>query len=214
MAEKKVDLKTMTRKEKKDYIWYYYKSHMMMGLFAVVLVGSLIYDVMTKDKIIFSLTLFGEAESGVQIEEIQQDLTQLVAPEATKKEKVLVQFYGLNEVETSFDEMTDLYQQKMISQIAAQELDLVIMGESDFGFYAEEKMFEALNEISGIDWSLVEETQLIKDEQTDLVYGIKMAGSQLLNRINYDTNGKVLALINNSLNKEMAVDVINQLLSE
>ena len=55
MAEKKVDLKTMTRKEKKDYIWYYYKSHMMMGLFAVVLVGSLIYDVMTKDKIIFSL---------------------------------------------------------------------------------------------------------------------------------------------------------------
>lgn len=187
---------------------------MMMGLFAVVLVGSLIYDVMTKDKIIFSLTLFGEAESGVQIEEIQQDLTQLVAPEATKKEKVLVQFYGLNEVETSFDEMTDLYQQKMISQIAAQELDLVIMGESDFGFYAEEKMFEALNEISGIDWNLVEETQLIKDEQTDLVYGIKMAGSQLLNRINYDTNGKVLALINNSLNKEMAVDVINQLLSE
>ena len=187
MAEKKVDLKTMTRKEKKDYIWYYYKSHMMMGLFAVVLVGSLIYDVMTKDKIIFSLTLFGEAESGVQIEEIQQDLTQLV---------------------------TDLYQQKMISQIAAQELDLVIMGESDFGFYAEEKMFEALNEISGIDWNLVEETQLIKDEQTDLVYGIKMAGSQLLNRINYDTNGKVLALINNSLNKEMAVDVINQLLSE
>lgn len=88
------------------------------------------------------------------------------------------------------------------------------MGESDFGFYAEEKMFEALNEISGIDWNLVEETQLIKDEQTDLVYGIKMAGSQLLNRINYDTNGKVLALINNSLNKEMAVDVINQLLSE
>ena len=51
-----------------------------------------------------------------------------MAPEATKKEKVLVQFYGLNEVETSFDEMTDLYQQKMISQIAAQELDLVIMG--------------------------------------------------------------------------------------
>lgn len=214
MAEKKVDLKSMSRQEKKDYIWYYYKNHILMGIFAVVLVGSLIYDVMTKDKIIFSLTLFGEAESALQIEEIQQDLTQLVAPEAAEREKVLVQFYSLNDVETSFNEMTDLYQQKMMSQIAAQELDLVIMGENDFKFYARENMFEPLNELVGIDWSLVEDAQLIKDEETDFVYGIKMERSQLLNSINYETNGKVLALINNSLNKEMAMEVINQLLAE
>lgn len=214
MAEKKVDLKSMSRQEKKDYIWYYYKNHILMGIFAVVLVGSLIYDVMTKDKIIFSLTLFGEAESALQIEEIQQDLTQLVAPEAAEREKVLVQFYSLNDVETSFNEMTDLYQQKMMSQIAAQELDLVIMGENDFKFYERENMFEPLNELVGIDWSLVEDAQLIKDEETDFVYGIKMERSQLLNSINYETNGKVLALINNSLNKEMAMEVINQLLAE
>lgn len=214
MAEKKVDLKSMTKQEKRDYIWYYYKTHIITGLLAILLVGSLIYEVTSKDQIIFSLTLFGASEPTLYYEEIEEDLTQLVAPDSNAKETVRVQFFALNEVEESFDEITDLYQQKMMTQVAAKELDLVIMGENDFKFYANQNMFEPLNEVTGIDWSLVADQDLLKDSTTQLIYGIKMSENSLLNTVNYDSEGKVLALINNSNHKEMATKIINYLLPQ
>ena len=54
MEEKRVDFKSMTKQEKRDYIWYYYKNHMLIGLFSIVLIGSLVYDVASKNQIVFS----------------------------------------------------------------------------------------------------------------------------------------------------------------
>lgn len=214
MAEKKVDMKSMTRRERKDYIWYYYKTHIIVGICTLILAGTLIYDVVSKDQVIFSLTLFGEVDPTLDCEVIERDLTQLIAPEATEKETVRVQFYGLNDVETSFDEITDLYQQKMMTQVAASELDLVIMGENDFEFYIDQNMFQPLNELHDIDWSLVDEDQLLKDDETNMIYGIKMSENPIFKTINFDSEGKVLTLISNSKNKEMAVEIINYLLPE
>lgn len=214
MAEKRVDFKSMTKQEKRDYIWYYYKNHMLIGLFSIVLIGSLVYDVASKNQIVFSLTLFGESDAVLELEEIQQTLTEVIVPNGSEKEKVLVQFYGLHEVQDTFDEITDLYQQKMLTQIAAQELDLVVMSESDFNFYSQENMFDSLDELEGINWGLISDKQLIKDSKVNKIYGIKLIENELLNEINYESSGKVIALVKNSLNKDKAVQVINYLLRE
>ena len=124
MAEKKVELSKMNLKEKWEYLWYYYKNYMIYGIIGLILGLSILFEVVTNDEVIFNLTLCGQAEWIPSYTELEQNLTKLLSPDAKRKETARVQLYALENIEESFDELTALYQQKLMTQVAARELDL------------------------------------------------------------------------------------------
>ncbi|MGK0466111.1 hypothetical protein [Clostridium sp.] len=54
-----VDLKSMSKKKKAEYIWDYYKVHIIGTIAIICIVGSLIHSQLTKIDYVFNLTVIG-----------------------------------------------------------------------------------------------------------------------------------------------------------
>ncbi len=213
MAEKKVDLGKMNPKEKWDYLWYYYKNYMIYGIIGLILVFSIVFEIVTNDQVIFNLTLCGQAELIPGYTELEQELTQLLSPDAKRKETARVQLYALENIEESFDELTALYQQKLMTQVAAGELDLLVINQVDFDSMYHEGLFEPLGANKQIKWDQIDAQSLVYAPNQEEVYAIKVDTNPILEALDYPTQNKLLVMINNSARKTEATQVINYLFS-
>ena len=213
MAETKVDLSKMNPKEKWDYLWYYYKNYMIYGIIGLILGLSIVFEVVTNDEVIFNLTLCGQAESIPGYNELEENITKLLSPDAKRKETARVQLYALENIEESFDELTALYQQKLMTQVAAGELDLLVINEVDFDPMYQEGLFEPLGLNQQINWDQIDSQSLVYGPNQEEVYAIKVEGNPILEALDYPTQHKLLVMINNSTRQTEAAQVINYLLS-
>lgn len=214
MAEKKVELKSMTKKQRWDYIGYYYKNYMLVGIVALVLIGTLIFELVSNEKVIFTLTLCGQGELIPGYTVFEEELTELISPESKKKETARVQLYALENIGESFDDLTALYEQKFLAQVAANELDLVVINEADYDIFYEQGLFEPLETQSQINWEQINEADLVYGAAEQHIYGIKVENNQILESIDYPTQNKMLVMVNNSTRKAESVKIINYLFSE
>lgn len=214
MAEKKVELKSMTKKQRWDYLVYYYKNHMLVGIIGLILIGTLIFELVNNEKVIFMLTLCGQGELIPGYTALEEELTGLISPETKKKETARIQLYALENIEESFDDLTALYQQKFLAQVAASELDLVVINEADYDVFYEQGLFEPLEAQSDINWEQINEADLVYGVTDQHIYGIKVENNQILESIDYPTQNKMLVMINNSTRKAESVKIINYLFSQ
>ena len=71
----------MSKKEKVEYIWEYYKLHIIGVLAITFMVGSLIYSQITKVDYVFNLTMIGNMVDGNKRTDLEKQLTSMVIKE-------------------------------------------------------------------------------------------------------------------------------------
>ena len=191
----------MTSKQKTEYIWEYYKFHIIGSILLIAFVTSFVVDVMRSKETVLNITLLGNVIVPDKIEELQNKATSELVNDPKNKQEIRFDFL----IKT--DDMKDQYSiasmQKLQASVAAAEVDIMIMDKKDFEIYASQGMFMKLKTIPVIDKLNLPNDAYLKHKVTETdteeeVYGINVENMSILKDIGYDTKNKVLCVVANT----------------
>lgn len=212
MVKQNIKLKEMTMKKRCSYFWDYYRYHVIGACLILVLMGTVIREVANQSTILLNVVISEMINERTDVTELEQQLTQLVKSEAEENETIRIYAYPFNNIESSFSDLTQVYLEKFVAQVAISELDVFILEENDFSYFYEQGLFkpldELLQEVEGIDSS----DYLLAED--DHVYAIRLEGNKLLEAKGIETKNKVVTVLSNSLRQEESADLILALLNK
>ena len=212
MVKQNIKLKEMTMKKRCSYFWDYYRYHVIGACLILVLMGTVIREVANQSTILLNVVISEMINERTDVTELEQQLTQLVKSEAEENETIRIYTYPFNNIESSSSDLTQVYLEKFVAQVAISELDVFILEENDFSYFYEEGLFkpldELLQEVEGIDSS----DYLLAED--DHVYAIRLEGNKLLEAKGIETKNKVVTVLSNSLRQEESADLILALLNK
>jgi hypothetical protein len=70
-----VDLRSMSRKERIEYIWDYYKLHIISVIILIVFIASIIHGQLTKIEYVVNVTMIGNAVQESKRTELEKKFT-------------------------------------------------------------------------------------------------------------------------------------------
>lgn len=212
MVKQNIKLKEMTMKKRCSYFWDYYRYHVIGACLILVLMGTVIREVANQSTILLNVVISEMINERTDVTELEQQLTQLVKSEAEENETIRIYTYPFNNIESSSSDLTQVYLEKFVAQVAISELDVFILEENDFSYFYEQGLFkpldELLQEVEGIDSS----DYLLAED--DHVYAIRLEGNKLLEAKGIETKNKVVTVLGNSLRQEESADLILALLNK
>ncbi|CUQ08947.1 Uncharacterised protein [Turicibacter sanguinis] len=212
MVKQNIKLKEMTIKKRCSYFWDYYRYHVIGACLILVLMGTVIREVANQSTILLNVVISEMINERTDVTELEQQLTQLVKSEAEENETIRIYTYPFNNIESSSSDLTQVYLEKFVAQVAISELDVFILEENDFSYFYEQGLFkpldELLQEVEGIDSS----DYLLAED--DHVYAIRLEGNKLLEAKGIETKNKVVTVLSNSLRQEESADLILALLNK
>ena len=212
MVKHNIKLKEMTMKKRCSYFWDYYRYHVIGACLILVLMGTVIREVANQSTILLNVVISEMINERTDVTELEQQLTQLVKSEAEENETIRIYTYPFNNIESSSSDLTQVYLEKFVAQVAISELDVFILEENDFSYFYEQGLFkpldELLQEVEGIDSS----DYLLAED--DHVYAIRLEGNKLLEAKGIETKNKVVTVLSNSLRQEESADLILGLLNK
>ena len=212
MVKQNIKLKEMTMKKRCSYFWDYYRYHVIGACLILVLMGTVIREVANQSTILLNVVISEMINERTDVTELEQQLTQIVKSEAEENETIRIYAYPFNNIESSFSDLTQVYLEKFVAQVAISELYVFILEENDFSYFYEQGLFkpldELLQEVEGMDSS----DYLLADE--DHVYAIRLDGNKLLEDKGIETKNKVVTVLSNSLRQEESADLILALLNK
>ncbi|MGL4335605.1 MAG: hypothetical protein ACRCST_01840 [Turicibacter sp.] len=210
MAEKKVDFKSINKTQKKEYIWEYYRYHILITLIVIIYSGYSMFNHYTSLNYVYNLTLLGGYSNDYGAFDVfEKKLTEVALENPGKRESAKVLLYTLDNIKESLDPLTSTYYQKFILQVAAGELDVIVLNEVDFDYFYEQGMFKPLSSYEGIDFECLNDNQLIRNAEDQDVYGIKLKENENFESLDYQMLDKILAVANTSTHPEENEKVIN-----
>jgi len=201
-------LRVMTFAEKRQYIWEYYKIHMLVGGFLILVFGSLFYTWFINPPLrdYLYIAWVGDEAHSQTLADIGEALTTIV--ENPARERVYVASYAL----TGNPGMDNMLQQRFIAMLQTSSLDLYLtnldgvqeLAETGFSRPVGDIMHSVARLDPGlhrlVSESLVTITfELDGNEYTDGM-GIYLADTPLFEHLEIDANGLYLAVVSNTLN--------------
>ena len=212
MVKQNIKLKEMTMKKRCSYFWDYYRYHVIGACLILVLMGTVIREVANQSTILLNVVISEMINERTDVTDLEQQLTQLVKSEAEENETIRIYTYPFNNIESSSSDLTQVYLEKFVAQVAISELDVFILEENDFSYFYEQGLFkpldELLQEVEGMDSS----DYLLAED--DHVYAIRLEGNKLLEAKGIETKNKVVTVLSNSLRQEESADLILALLNK
>jgi hypothetical protein len=203
-----VGLKSMSRKEKIQYIWDYYKLHIISVIIVIAVIASFIHGQLTKIDYVVNVTIIGNAINESKKEEVEKKFTSLVVKEGERRKQALIDVIATDKSELSYEMM-----QKFVVRIAAGEIDVVILDKGFFDSFVKQDMFIPLESISKINLSDIKQNKIEASGSTNkAVYAISVEGNKELEAIGYNTKNKVLGIIASSKNKDNGIKVFKDIL--
>jgi hypothetical protein len=204
-----VDLKSMSRKEKIEYIWDYYKLHIISVIVVIAVIASFIHGQLTKIDYVVNVTIIGNAINESKKEEAEKKFTSLVVKEGEQRKQALIDVIATDKSELSYEMM-----QKFVVRIAAGEIDVVILDKGFFDSFVKQDMFIPLKSISQINLSDIKQNKIEASGSTNnkAVYAISIEGNKELEAMGYDTKNKVLGIMASSKNKDNGIKVFKDIL--
>lgn len=203
-------IKNMPFKKKVEYIWDYYRFHILALLVAIFVGVLIIHGQMTAYKNIFNLTLIGNGVSYENQQNLENGLTKILGDEK-KREKAFVDLMPVEIGEDGLKHLKYQYKEKFFAEIASKDVDIVILEKVDFDAFAKEGDFYKLTDINGLNLKGINTLSVSGDKLKSGPYGIKIDDNRKLKEIGFDTENKVLCILINSKNINKCAKVIEWL---
>jgi len=136
-------IKNKSFKEKLDYYWYYYKMHLFVAIFALILLVTTIYDIATQREVKFYIAFLNAFDSGFDQEFIAEfaPLTDIDLEEYDVYLDTNMYFNVAN-----YDEASMAAMQKFLAMSSNAEIDVVVTDRNVYSSYADNGFFRDLNE--------------------------------------------------------------------
>lgn len=204
-------LANKTFKEKSDYIWTYYKLHILGTLILIFFVGSYISTQLNRQDVYCNITYVGNT---INVEELTPAKNKLNDILLHNNKKSVINFESIftDDKSTTGLAMT----QKLHVNIAAQQIDIAIVNKEFFEQNFSSEMFlnlESLNGFSTLPLSNHELTKKTDSNGTNGTYGISIKNLKLLNDIHFANDDNILVVISNTEHNDAVVNVLKTLLT-
>lgn len=189
-----VDLKGMSRKDKAGYIWDYYKLHIIGALAFICIIIFFVNSQGTKIDYVFNLTILGNSVDNNKVTNLEKQLTNVVVKDGDTKKQAEVNNLVIGTSTSS------QYMQKFIAEIAAGELDVVILDKATFESLVKQDLFLRLDNISGFDLASIKSEKIearVRDKNK-AVFAINAKDIKVFKDIGINTDNKVIVVISSS----------------
>lgn len=209
-----VDLKGMSKKKKAEYIWEYYKLHIIGTLAVIAIIISLIHGQITKIDYVFNLTLLGNIVDSNKMTSLEKELTSVVVSDGDPKKQATVGNFSIDSTNGGGDPMAGQYMQKFIAQMSVGELDVVILDKDMYESFVKQDMFLKLDNISELDLASIKSEKLEASGSDNIkaVYAINASDIKKIKDIGFDTKNKVIGIIGSCKHIDNATLVLKWLL--
>lgn len=190
----------MTFFKRFDNFWFYYKTHILVGIFIIAAAVPLVVFDKDQKPAALQVSLIGNAISPINQEKLQNEAAAIILGKDAKSE-VRLNFWQVDGQIRSMSNI-DLYQ-KLLAQIGVKEIDVLLLEKSDFDLMVKEDAFMELNNILGNDGIRV-----------DNEFGINVTGNPILSNAGYHTENKIVCILKNTKHKETAVRFVDWLVKQ
>lgn len=200
-----VDLKNMSRKEKMEYIWDYYKIHIIGSIVVIALIASFIHGQATKIEYVANLTIIGGVTNEDKLEQTEQNLTRLIVKNGQDRQQVLIDAIPITDVNNPEPQLI----QKFTVKLAAQEIDVMVLDKTMFDDLVKKGTFLKLGDIKDINLSSIKEDKIegVNEENKKGIYGVSAENIKAFKDMGLNTNNKVLCILNSTTHKDSAVSM-------
>ena len=193
-------LKEMSTKEKVEYIWEYYKIHIIAFMFACVFIISIINTLWfnPQKEMYFQITFYGGFADSDIIDSICMHLEKALM---TPEERETMQIAGTVLMVDSEDPQVEMAnRQRFVVMLAAREIDLLVISKEDLITLAPEGFFLPLNELLPDNITQMSEKLIFAHSEygVESAYGIMLDNNRLFEGHGLITQGKSLAVMINT----------------
>ncbi|MBU3145273.1 hypothetical protein [Clostridium sp. CF012] len=211
-----VDLKSMSNKKKVEYIWEYYKLHIIGVLAAIFIAVSFIHGQITRIDYVFNLALVGNNVDENKKTEVEKQLTNIVIKAGERKKQARIEVIPLEGSSKANALMSNGNTQKFIAEISVGEIDLVVLDKSMFESFVKQDMFSRLDNIRGLSLTSIKNKKIeaMGNGNIKAVYAIDAGDIKIIKDMGFDTEGMVIGIISTCKQKEKAATVIKWLLNK
>lgn len=185
----------MTMRKKFDNFWYYYKTHILVGIFIIAAVVPMVIFNKDEKPAALHVTLLGNGISHENQQQLQNEVTAIILGKDAKSE-IKLNFWQM-EGEIRSTTNIDLLQ-KLLAQIGAKEIDVLLLDKGDFDLMVKDDAFIELNSSKGGGSKL----------------GIDVTGNPILSKAGYNTENKMVCILKNTKNKATAVKFVDWLVKQ
>jgi len=191
---------------KLDNIWYHYKTHILVGVFIVVFLIPMVLFNKSEKPAGLNVALVGNSINPIGQETLQKKATSTILGSKSTVE-IKMDLWKLNGSITAPVNL-DL-NQKLMTQIGAKDIDVIIMDKKDFQLFAEKGAFVNLEDNQEL-------SDIINNKGLQPVsyFGVDLTANKLLAEAGFDTLNKVLGVVANTKQKERSFRLIRWLISQ
>lgn len=204
----------MTKKEKLSYIWSYYKFHITAAVIAIVVIINIASSILNRKDCVLEIKLAGsgmDTESLIKLQENAE--AQLVKNK--KRQEMSFSFIA----DQGANGTSIRGNQQLVLPISAGELDLVVLPKGGFEAVAAQGALVDLQSLTGLSGNSSNDLKFLnfKNEESgglEKAYGIDMNCFPISKQFNFAESNMVIGVLDNSKNKEMAVEFIKWLIKQ
>ncbi|MCD2345640.1 hypothetical protein [Clostridium guangxiense] len=206
-------IKNMSFKEKRSYIWDYYKLHILALLILIAIIVSLIYSMATKQEEYYNITYVGDYIGQDNLATVKNNINKVILNNDKKK------IITLNSVFTDKASLASNPQtfQVLATKITAKDIDMSIVDPKFFEQNFSSGMFLNLETLKGFS-SLKKSNYkfLTKTNSSGHLgtYGIYTKSSKLSSELGSKSNDSLIVVMATSEKKSKALKIMKALLSK
>ena len=203
-------LAPMSTKEKIEYIWDYYKLHIIGTLFTFIAIGSFVHSWMSHKDSALQIMIAGEQINRENAYTLQETLNkQLLSKNERKEKEVIVQAVTYSSDGNNPDSAVSL--QKIIAEIAAGTVDVLIIDKKFFDQMNKDGQLIPIQSLSEGKKLPYKEVYYSPANRKDIV-GIKAGDIAMLKAIVYKED-LILCVPGNTNNKRYVVKFVDVMLA-
>lgn len=213
--ERKSWFRNMTTKEKVEYIWDYYKVHIIVSILVIYLLVSFTNSIINRKDYVLNVALIGKYMDSDRQSEFSKKVTKELIGDPSAKKQASIDFYRLVKGTNGNLTLDPASTQKLMARMGAQDIDVIVLDKNNFDILAREGAFLRLDKakelnLSGLNVAKVNEPS---GELKPGVYGIYVGwNNKYLRNLGYDYNDKIIAIMANGQHKDLAIKFVKWLL--
>lgn len=207
-------VKKMSPKEKRAYIWYYYKFYFLGALILIAIAGYYIHGAVVKPVEYYNIAYMGDYVTDADMAAAKQKINKIVLNNDKKKFITLNSIISGNGTGVSPAQMD----QVLVAKITVGEIDMAIVDQNYFdknfssGLFYNLKSLDDFSSLKKSNYELLNKTNSSGKAGTYGVY-INKNNKLLSKLLANDDNKRILVIINTSKRKGKAINMLKALLN-
>ena len=208
----KETFKSLSRKNKIQFIYDYYKFPIIAGILSIIIISHISYSIATKQNTYCNITYYGSNINTDNFNKLKDILNKSILSN-NKKYAIFTNSLLVDSNSNYGDDPTTT--QAFAVKLAANEIDILLVEKNNFEYFAANNMLLDLTLLDGFyDLNISEDSLITSTDQSgnNNLYGIKVDNLNLLKDCGFNNENTLLCIAISSNRHQEIIKVLNEII--